>query len=345
MSTIASYLAAGDRPPLSMREAFWGALVDLAASDPQILVVDADVASSTRADLFESAYPARFLEMGIAEQNLFGVAAGLAAMGYIPYSSAFACFSVARALDQIWVLIDQPRLPVRIVGSYAGVLTAMTGKTHHAIEDVAVMRALPGMVVIAPADASEAARAVEATLDVTGPVYIRIARNPSPQIFDRSRGFIVGQAECLRAGRDVSLISTGTETARVLEAAAYLEAASIHAYVLHVPTLKPLDVAAIVDAAEASNLVVTVEEHSIIGGLGSAVAEILSELRPTKILRLGIRDVYCESAPDDALLEKYRLAGMCVAEDVLEALGVKGEAGEGRATGAGSIGTGSELRV
>lgn len=291
-------------------------LVELADEDPRLVVLDGDVGSSTGAEIFETAQPDRFLQMGIAEQNMLGVAAGLATVGFVPVVSAFACFAVGRAFDSIRVLIAQPRLNVKITGGYAGLLTGMTGKTHQIFNDVAIMRTLANVTVLAPADELEARQAVRAMVATDGPFYMQVTREPSPALFGADYRFAIGRAIRLRAGSDVTLVSTGVQTTRVVEAAELLGRRGVQATVLHVPTIKPLDEGAIVDAARATGLVVVVEEQSVLGGLGGAVAEVLSERYPVRLRRLGIQDTYGESGPNELLLEKYRLSASAVAEDV-----------------------------
>lgn len=304
----------------SLREVFGETTARLADERPEIVMLDGDLASSTRADIFEQRHPERFLPMGIAEQNMLGVAAGLATTGFTPFISTFACFAVKRALDPIRVLIAQPRLNVKITAGYAGLLTGMTGKTHQAVEDIAVMRAMPHMVVVAPADEIEAAQALEAIAEYRGPIYMRLTRDPAPRVFDAGYRFTLGKAVFLRAGRDAVLLTYGPQTGRVLEAAELLGADGIDAGVLHVPTIKPLDVDALLDAATMAPLLISIEEHSILGGLGGAAAEVLSERRPTWIRRIGLMDTYGESGPNDALLDKYGLSPSRVADKVREFL-------------------------
>ncbi len=305
----------------SLREVFGTALSDLVAEFPNVLVLDGDLANSTRADIFAERHPTHFLEMGIAEQNLMGVAAGLATVGFIPFISTFAAFAVKRAADQTRIVVAQPGLNVKICGGYTGILTGKTGKTHQSVEDIAVMRAMPHMTVIAPADGPEMRGALRAACMTPGPMYIRVTRDPSPVIFDNSYAFTIGKAVVLREGNDVTIISTGVETVRALAAADLLAAAGIAAYVLHVPTLKPLDVPAIVMAAQRTGRVVTAEDHSILGGLGGAVAETLGEHAPTPMRRVGLQDTFGESGPDAALLEKYGLSAAHIAAAARAMLG------------------------
>lgn len=291
-----------------LRVAFGETVAELGEENPRIVVLDGDLGSSTRADIFEAAHPQRFFQMGIAEQNLLGAAAGMATVGLIPFVSTFACFAVARALDPVRVLIAQPSLNVKIMGGYAGLLAGMTGKTHLMFDDVAVMRALANMVVVAPADEVEARLAIRAITEYEGPVYLRLTRPATPVLFDESHRFELGKTTVVRPGRDVTVFSTGVQTTRAYEAAELLAEEGVDVHLVHVPTIKPLDVEGVVAAAEATGLVLTSEEHTIIGGLGAAIAETLSEQRPTKMKRHGLADTFGESGPNDALLEKYGIS-------------------------------------
>jgi transketolase len=299
--------------PVAQRVAFGETLVEIADRYPDMLLLDGDLANSTRADILNRARPDRFLEMGIAEQNLVGVAAGLATLGFVPWVSTFAAFLASRALDQIRVVVAQPGLNVKLAGGYSGILTGSTGKTHQCVEDISIFRAMPRMTVIAPADGCEVRAAMFALMEHHGPAYLRLTRDPSPTVTDPDRSFEIGRAYVVREGKDITLISTGVQTARALEASEILAQEGISAHALHVPTLKPLDEEAIVSAAARTNRVVTAEDHSIIGGLGSAVAETLSERRPTPLRRIGLRDVFGESGGNDALLKKYGLSAEHVA--------------------------------
>lgn len=307
----------------ALRTVFGETVAELANDDPRILVLDGDVGSSTGAEIFEAAHPQRFLQMGIAEQNMLGVAAGLATVGFVPIVSSFACFVVARALDSVRVLIAQPALNVKIMGGYTGLLTGMTGKTHQIFNDIAIMRTLANMTVLAPADEVEARQAIAAMISLDGPVYIQMTREPSPVLFDAGYRFEVGASVRVREGADVTLVSTGVQTARVYEAAEILGGRGIEATVLHVPTIKPIDEEGIVQAARASGFVVVVEDQTVLGGLGGAVSEVLSEHYPVFVKRLGVRDVYGESGPNDLLLDKYRLSAATVAQDVESLLALR----------------------
>lgn len=299
---------------VAQRVTFGETLVELASLYPDLLLLDGDLANSTRADTLNNAYPDRFLQMGIAEQNLVGVAAGLATVGYVPWVSSFAAFIASRDLDQIRVVVAQPRLNVKFAGGYSGILTGSTGKTHQCVEDIAIFRAMPHMTVVAPSDANEVRAAMMALMEYDGPAYLRLTRDPVRVITPRDRRFDIGRAYCLREGTDVTLISTGVQTIRALDAAELLATEGISAYVLHVPTIKPLDEDAIVEAARRTGRVVTAEDHSIIGGLGGAVAETLSERHPVPVRRVGLRDVFGESGPNSALLEKFGLTAQHIVQ-------------------------------
>ena len=310
----------------ALREVWGQTLCELTAAGANTVVLDGDLANSTRADIFAECYPDRFFEMGIAEQNMAGVAAGMATLGYTPWLSSFAAFLTSRDLDQIRVVIAQPSLDVKICGGYSGILTGKTGKTHQSVEDIATFRALPGVDVIAPADGQEL-KAAMAAMAVSGrPTYLRLTRDASPVIFPESYAFEIGRAALLREGDDLGVISTGVQTVRALELADRLAERGVTVSILHVPTIKPIDSDAIVEVAKRTNLIMTAEDHSIIGGLGGAVAEILGERRPTLMKRIGIQDRFGESGPNDALLEKYGLSVDYMFSRALELIGNKGMA-------------------
>lgn len=299
-----------------MREVFGETVSMLADADPRIVMLDGDVGSSTRADLFEHAHPDRYFQMGIAEQNMLGAAAGMATLGLIPFISTFVAFGVVRPLDQIRVLIAQPKLNVKITPGYGGLFTGSTGKTHLIVDDVSIMRAMPGMVTVCPADDVEATSVLSWAAAYEGPVYVRIVREATQRLFDDSYRFRFDHAVAVRDGGDVTLISTGTQTPRVVDAAELLAQRGIESFVLHVPTVKPLDAPAVIAAAAKTGFVVTVEEHTVIGGLGGAVAEVLSDSCPTIVKRLGMQDVNGESASNEALLEKHGLSAPRIADTV-----------------------------
>jgi transketolase len=299
---------------LAQRDSFGDTMIELCARDARVVLVDGDLANSTKSDKLALARPDRFFMMGIAEQNLVGVAAGLAAVGLKPWVASFAAFIATRDLDQVRVVVAQPKLNVKLAAHYSGILTGYTGKTHQVVNDIAIMRSFPNMVVVAPCDAVEARAAMLALNEYDGPVYLRLTRDPAAVITPQEYVFQLGRALLLRSGTDIALIATGAQTLRTLEAAEMLAADQVSAAVLHVPTIKPLDERAVIAAAEMTRCVLTCEEHSIFGGLGGAVAELLGERRPTRVGRLGLRDVDGESAPNDALIKKYGLSSGAVAQ-------------------------------
>jgi transketolase len=227
--------------------------------------------------MFAAAHPERFFQIGIAEQNMTSIAAGMASMGLIPFTSTFACFASKRATDQVRIGIAQPRMNVKITGAYSGLLAGKTGKTHQSVQDIAIFRSMPEMVVLVPGDGVEVEKAVWAAAEYEGPVYLRLTRDPSPVLFDAGYDFRIGKAVVLREGSDVTVVTTGVMAARALEAASTMSDEGLSVHILHVPTVKPLDIDAVLEAAARTGLVVTAEEHSVIGGLGGAVAEVLSE--------------------------------------------------------------------
>ena len=314
IGTTVQIIPLTDAPQLALRDVWGETLVELAARYPDLVVLDGDLANSTKADIFQKAYPDRFIETGIAEQNMIGVAAGLATVGFVPWISTFAAFVAKRALDQIRIVVAQPHLNVKLCGSYSGILTGKTGKTHQSVEDIAVFRAMPGMVTLAPADGHELRAMMHTMMEFDGPMYLRLTRDPSPAVFPNDYRFEIGRAALLRDGMDVGIVSTGVQTIRALEAAELLAEIGLHAAVLHVPTLKPLDEDAIVAMAERTGAIVTAEDHSIIGGLGGAVAETLAEHLPTRMKRIGIQDTFGESGSNEAILEKYGLTARHVAD-------------------------------
>jgi transketolase len=305
----------------ALRDVFGDTLVSLGASDPNVVVLDADLANSTKADKFAKMYPGRFLQMGIAEQNFVGVAVGIASLGYVPWLSTFTVFFTHRALDPIRMLVAQTHANVKIGAAYAGVLTGLTGKTHHDVQDLAIMRAMPDMTVVAPADAIEGEAIIRWATEYEGPVYVRLARDPSPNVFDEQYRFVPGKTISLKEGSDVLLISTGPQSVRCLEAAELLQGQGISAGVLHVPSIKPVNKEEIVSAAEKAKLVVTVEEHTIYAGLGGLVAEVLSEASPRRVIRFGIEDRWGESAPNDYLLEAFGMSAARLSERIQKLVG------------------------
>jgi transketolase len=304
-----------------LRVAFGETIAALGNDDERIVVLDGDTGSSTRTDIFENAHPERFFQMGIAEQNMLGMAAGMATVGLIPIVSTFACFIVSRAHDPIRVLIAQPKLNVKLMAGYAGLLAGMTGKTHLIFDDVAIMRSMANMTVVAPADEVETRKALPAIIAHEGPVYFRLTRETSPILFDDDYRFELGKVVTVREGSDVTVFSTGTQTPRAYEAAMILADVGIDVHLVHVPTIKPLDVDAVVAAARKTGRVVTTEEHTIVGGLGGAIAEVLGERAPMPVHRHGLQDVFGESGPNAALVEKYGISPEATAAAIRDLVG------------------------
>ena len=292
----------------SLRMAFGETITELAETDKRLVVLDGDTGSSTYTSIFEAAHPDRFFQMGITEQNMLGMAAGMATLGLVPIVSTFSCFIVSRAHDSIRVLIAQPKANVKMMGGYAGLLAGMTGKTHLMFDDISIMRAMANMTVVAPVDEVETRSALKAIMEYDGPVYFRLNRPDTPIIFGDDYAFELGKAVVVREGTDVTVFSTGTQTARAFEAAEALAADAIDVHLVHVPTVKPLDVETIVAAAKKTGLVVTTEEHTVVGGLGGAIAEALAVNAPTPMVIHGIQDVFGESGPDGLLLDKYGIS-------------------------------------
>ena len=291
---------------IATRESYGNALVEMGAIYDNLVVLDADLAAATKTGIFKKAYPERHIDCGIAECNMVGVAAGLAATGKIPFVSSFAMFAAGRAFEQVRNSVGYPKLNVKIGATHAGISVGEDGATHQCNEDIALMRTIPGMVVINPSDDVEARAAVKAAIEHQGPVYLRFGRLATPVINDRSDyKFELGKGVVLREGKDVTIIATGLCVAESLAAADMLEKDGISAKVINIHTIKPLDEELVIAAAKETGKVVTVEEHSVIGGLGGAVAEVLSEKAPTQMLRIGINDVFGESGPAVKLLEKY----------------------------------------
>lgn len=295
---------------IATRESYGNALVELGAEHEKIVVLDADLAAATKTGMFKKAYPDRFIDCGIAEQNMMGVAAGLAAAGKVPFASSFAMFAAGRAFEQVRNSIGYPHLNVKIGATHAGISVGEDGATHQCNEDIALMRTIPGMTVICPSDDVEARAAVKAAYEHDGPVYMRFGRLAVPVINDRpDYKFELGKGVVLREGKDVTVIATGLCVAASLEAADLLAAEGIDAKVINIHTIKPLDEELVAAAAKETGKVVTVEEHSVIGGLGSAVCDALCARYPVPVLKIGINDVFGESGPALELLKKYGLDG------------------------------------
>lgn len=301
---------------VELRKAYGEALLELGSRDGRVVVLDSDLSECTRTDLFEKQYPERFFQLGIAEQNLIGVAAGFATCGFIPFANSFASFATKRPHDQVSISVAYPRVNVKIVGSYAGLSSSNTGATHQSIDDISTMRAMPNMVVVVPGDPEEVRQAVFAVHAHDGPVYLRLIKSPAvPHFLEKGYRFEIGRAVKLREGKHVTLVGTGMMSLHCLQAAEILDRQGIQATVLHQPTIKPLDQEQLVSAARHTGAVVTVEDHSVIGGLGSAVCETLSESYPCTVKRIGIMDRFTESALEVAdLFKKYGLLKENIAE-------------------------------
>ena len=293
---------------IATRESYGNALVELGKEHDNLVVLDADLAEATKTGMFKKVFPERHIDCGIAEANMIGIAAGLASTGKVPFCSSFAMFAAGRAFEQVRNSVGYPHLNVKIGATHAGISVGEDGASHQCNEDIALMRVIPGMTIINPSDDVEAKAAVKAAYEMEGPVYLRFGRLAVPVINDRpDYKFEIGKGIVLREGSDVTIIATGLEVNESLEAAKMLEADGISAQVINIHTIKPLDTELVVSAAKKTGKVVTVEEHSIIGGLGGAVAETLSEQCPTKMLRIGVMDTFGESGPAVKLLEKYGL--------------------------------------
>lgn len=306
-----------DVKKIATREGYGNALAELGAQHDNVVVLDADLAGSTKTGVFRKAFPERHINCGIAEGNMMSVAAGLAATGKVVFASSFAMFAAGRAFEQIRNSIGYPHLNVKIGATHAGISVGEDGATHQCNEDIALMRTIPGMVIINPSDDVEARAAVKAAYEHQGPVYLRFGRLAVPVINDRpDYKFEIGKGVVLREGKDVTIFATGLEVAEALVAADLLEADGIHAKVINIHTIKPLDKELVVAAAKETGKVVTVEEHSVIGGLGSAICDVLSEEAPTKVMKIGVNDTYGESGPALELIKKYGLDGESIYKKV-----------------------------
>ena len=306
---------------IATRESYGNALKALGEENPNVLVLDADLAGATKTGVFKKAFPDRFFDCGIAECNMVSIAAGVATTGKIPFCSSFAMFAAGRAYEQVRNAVGYPHLNVKIGATHAGISVGEDGATHQCNEDIALMRTIPGMVIINPADDVEARAAVKAAAEYVGPVYLRFGRMAVPVFNDEATyKFEIGKGILLREGTDVTIVATGLCVNSALEAAEKLAADGISAEVINIHTIKPLDEELILASAKKTGKVVTVEEHSVIGGLGSAVCDVLSEKLPTPVKKLGINDTYCESGPAAKLVEKYRLDGVGVYEQTKEFL-------------------------
>lgn len=304
----------------SIRSAYGKTLVEVGKENKDIVVLDADLACSTQTTMFGKEFPERFFNMGIAEQDMIATAAGLASQGKIPFASTFAMFATGRTYDQIRNSVCYPEFNVKIVATHGGITVGEDGASHQALEDVALMRAIPHMMVIVPADCKECEEVIKYAATHKGPMYIRIARTNVPDVFDENYKFNPNKAVVLRDGKDVTIVTNGETLAEVMECADILanlgNGAGIDAQIIHLPVVKPLDNGTILEAAKKTGFVVTVENHSIIGGIGSAVCELLSEQQPTKVYRIGTNDEFGQSGEQRELMEFYGLTAEKLAKKI-----------------------------
>lgn len=307
---------------IATRESYGNALVEVGAENPNVVVLDADLAVATKTGVFKKAYPERHIDCGIAECNMVGIAAGLASTGMIPFVSSFAMFAAGRAFEQVRNSVGYPHLNVKIGATHAGITVGEDGASHQCNEDIALMRTIPGMVVMCPADDVEAKAAVRAAVEHEGPVYMRFGRAACPVINDRpDYKFEIGKGQILREGTDVTIVATGICVGNALEAAEKLAQDGISAEVINICTIKPLDEELVVASAKKTGKVVTAEEHSVIGGLGSAVCDALCKSYPVPVCKIGMQDVFGESGSAAALVEKYGLDGNGIYKTVKEFVG------------------------
>ena len=299
---------------IATRDAYGQALLELGRENSKIVALDADLSGSTKTSLFAKEFPERFFNVGVAEANMVGMAAGLAAGGMIPFASTFAVFAAGRAFEQIRQSLAYPRLNVKVVATHGGITVGEDGGSHQSVEDLAIMRALPNMTVLCPADGPETTAAIRAAAAYRGPVYIRLGRSKVPTVFADGCNFTIGQGVTLRDGSDISFITTGLMTAEAIKAAGILAEEKISARVIHLGSIKPLDVDLVLRAARETGAIVTAEEHSVIGGLGSAVCEVLAESHPVPVERIGLRDVFGQSGTAEELLLHYGLTAAHLVE-------------------------------
>ena len=305
------------------RDAYGKALVELGQKNDKVIVFDADLAAATKTGMFKKEFPERFIDCGIAEGNMMGVAAGMATAGYTVFASSFAMFAAGRAFEQVRNTIGYPHLNVKIGATHAGISVGEDGASHQCCEDIALMRTIPGMTIINPADDIEARLAVMAAAEMEGPVYMRFGRLAVPRIFDENYKFEIGKGVYLKEGKDVTIIATGLMVERALQAAEQLKAEGIDAAVINMATIKPIDRDIIIDAAKKTGAIVTAEEHSVIGGLGEAVAGVVSETVPVPVLRVGVEDTFGKSGPALELLEIFGLNAENICKKAKQAIANK----------------------
>ena len=294
---------------IATRESYGNALLEIAKEHDDLVVLDADLAAATKTGIFKKGYPERFIDCGIAEANMMGIAAGLSTCGKVPFASTFAMFAAGRAFEQVRNTIGYPHLNVKLGATHAGISVGEDGATHQCNEDIALMRTIPGMTIINPCDDVEARAAVKAAYEFDGPVYLRFGRLAAPVINKDDYKFEIGKGVMMKEGSDVTIVATGLMVSSALEAANKLAADGIDAEVINIHTIKPIDEEIIINSAKKTKNVVTVEEHSVIGGLGSAVCDVLSEKYPTKVTKIGVQDVFGHSGPAVELLKEFKLDG------------------------------------
>jgi len=303
---------------IATREAYGNALVELGKKNKDVVVLDADLAKATKTEGFKKAFPDRFFDMGIAEADMIGTAAGLATCGKIPFASSFAVFAIGRAYDQVRNSIAYPNLNVKIAATHAGITVGEDGATHQAIEDIALTRVMPNMTVLCPCDEFETKWAINKAAEIDGPVYIRLGRSKAAEVYNEKETFTLGKGKVVKEGFDVTVIATGIMVNEAIKAHEQLKAEGISVRVIDIHTIKPLDRDIIIKAAYETKGIVTAEEHSIIGGLGGAVSEVISEKCPTKVLRVGVRDKFGKSGSASELLKEYGLTSENIIEKVKE---------------------------
>lgn len=301
---------------IATRESFGKALVELGKENKDVIVLTADLAGATKTSLFEKEFPDRFINVGIAEQNLIGISAGLATTGKIPFASTFAMFAAGRAYDQIRNSVAYPKLNVKICGTHAGVTVGEDGATHQMLEDLSLMRSIPNMTVLCPSDDTQTKWAIKEMAKFDGPVYIRLARVATPVIYDENQKFEIGKMVQIGDGTDATIFATGVEVAETLKAKEELEKENINIRVVDVHTIKPIDREMIVKCAKETKKIITIEDHSIIGGLGTAICEVLSEEYPTKVIRMGMNDKFGKSGKAEQLLKYFKLDSQAIIEKV-----------------------------
>lgn len=301
---------------IATRESFGKALVELGKENKDVVVLTADLAGATKTSLFEKEFPDRFINVGIAEQNMIGISAGLATTGKIPFASTFAMFAAGRAYDQIRNSVAYPKLNVKICGTHAGITVGEDGATHQMLEDLSLMRSIPNITVLCPSDDVQTKWAIKEMAKFDGPVYIRLARVATPVIYDENQTFEIGKMVQIGNGTDATVFATGVEVAEALKAKEQLEKENINIRVVDVHTIKPIDKETIIKCAKETKKIITVEDHSIIGGLGTAVCEILSEEYPTKVIRMGMKDQFGKSGKADQLLKYFKLDSQAIIEEI-----------------------------